>query len=266
MKSIIRKTISILIVILTMISISMSAYAVDVDYMDKHGEKGKELWESYLDALTPVKEGKYPELLDLYVYLSDNYMRYYNNLTKRDEQDFLDMSDYEQLLWDTSVLIMDYEGASYKNYDQWRAIYSLATQEFNTYIKDKDESLEIRKAYIALMDWSYYYYESTGGFYNFIEDKDSFDYINDYYDTDTSSKEKETSKDIEENNSRNSESVETNSSEITVVSDISSSAASFKSADEEIKGSHTGVVVVVIVILVIAAIVFVVIQKKKTKE
>ena len=190
MKTVMGNTISAIMAMLIMFSISMSAYAVDVDYMDKHGEEGKELWNNYIDALAPVKEGNYPEILDNYNYLSSGYKYNYERLTKKNGQEFLEMSDYDMLLWDTSILPFTYvDNASYRDKVEWGAKYRTEKRAFKDYITDEDDYKKIYDAYIALMDWSYYYYESTGGFYNFIEDKDSFDYVNEYYDTDTSSKE-----------------------------------------------------------------------------
>lgn len=267
MKKILTMTVSAIIAMLIAISMSLTAFAVDVDYMDKHGEEGKRLWENYLDVLTPVKEEKYPELLDSYNYLSSNFKNYYNNLTKRDEQELLDMSDYEQLLWDTSVLRMTYKGASYRSYEDWKTRYALVVQNYKHYIKDDDEYTKIRDAYHALMDWSYNYYEATGGFYNFIEDKDSFDYINEYYDTDTSSKEKETSKDTEDSTSSKDESSE----KIEPSSQTSSITTSSESNPESSKGIWSGVVsniknniaTIIIAILFLVALAYIAIQKKR---
>lgn len=274
MKSAISKTISIIIAILIMISISVSASAVDIDYMDKHGDEGKKLWNAYIDVLAPVKEGKYPELLDTHNYLSSSYKNRFESLTKRSEQEFLEMSNYDKLLWDTSVLAVFYESASYKDFVDWQRTYLIEAKNFKYYITDEDDYKKIYDAYLALMDWSYYYYESTGGFYNFIEDKDSFDYVNDYYDTDTSSKGKETSKDTEDSTSSKEDSTSSkdeNSEKIEPSSQTSSVTTSSESNPESSKGIWSGfgeslkkhIVTVIIAILFLIALAYIAIQKKR---
>lgn len=203
MKSLFFKLFCIILTIVLLCSGSpFTAFAVDLDYMNENREEGERLWQNYLEAIEPIKNGEYPkytEFIEL-VITSDLSPQHYADLTYRSEQEYLDMTTYDKILWN-SIIVYPFSrqnngGNYYNSLDGWKGYAMDAySRDFKLFCSDED-SVVMLEAYSALMEWLYYYYESTGAFYNFIEDKDSIDYINDYYDS--VEKEKSTEKDTEE--------------------------------------------------------------------
>lgn len=161
---------------------AIPAFAVDLAYLDEHGEEGQELWEAYKTELEPLRSGVYPtvdETMDMYT--ERKYSKYYEEITGRPQEEFNSLSTYDKVLL-ASTFIEPYYindlGQTYNNDTEW----TYATDTFNMMFGVCcDNNKDMKSAYNKLMYWQYRYYQSSGAFYNFVEGRDSLDYLNDKY-------------------------------------------------------------------------------------
>lgn len=178
--------------IVLMFSLSLTAFAANSDYMAEHGEEGEQLWKNYLEAIEPIKNGEYPEFTDFVEQMAYIDSPHYADLTYGEAQEFLDMSTYDKILWD-SIIVYPFSrqnngGNYYTSLDGWKGFAAREYRGEFALFCSKEDAKVMQTAYAELMEWLYYYYDSTGAFYNFIDGKDSFDYINEHFehdDTDT---------------------------------------------------------------------------------
>ena len=163
-KSIIKYLLSTALAVSVMLSVSMTAFAVDEDYMAEHGEEGQRLWERFLE----VSEGvEYPA--------PDTFAPQYEEYTMREQEEFFTFSPHNVWLWGETVL-------AYVSADKQASWDRIRGREEEFIRKREGENGEIiSAAYHDLIVWQNLYWEHTGRLYNFMENKDSLDYINEHY-------------------------------------------------------------------------------------
>ena len=248
MNKFVKYFVSFALVITVLLSTSLIAFAADDEYMAEHGEEGRKLWEDVVQALSPVltatSEHDYEwwsmiriwdldeESVKEYGYSRPDFLDVYPAYTYRTQKELDELSSYELLLWDIAALGIErdilYSGAI-NSYEDWYDAYYryIVSPKFSRLSNSDERKKTLLDACEAYMEWSWNYYHATGCIYNFIENKDSLDYIHERYDTE-SDKESDT-KDTEDSASSVSSftsMVSSTSSENSTVSVITSTEQS----------------------------------------
>lgn len=182
MKRFYKSTVCFLFVIVVALYTTVPALAVDIGFMDEHGAEGEALLEAYKEALEPIKNGDYPILEEKMETSSERiYNSYYEKITGKSQEEFSALSTYDKVLL-ASTFIEPYYindlGQTYNNETEWTYATDKFLLMFSVCCND-DENM--KSAYNSLMYWQYQYYQSSGAFYNFVEGKDTLDYIDDKY-------------------------------------------------------------------------------------
>lgn len=186
MNKFIKCTICILFVLVFALLAVVPAVAVDIAYIDEHGAEGEELWEDYKMALKTVRLDDNKDAVDRINSLSEKYhASYYEKIIGRPQDEFISLSNYDKVLL-ASTLIEPYYmsdlGQTYNSEQEWTYATDTFTMFFEKYFRDDSETMNnLKLSYNKLMTWQYGYYQSSGAFYNFVEDMDSLDYLNEKY-------------------------------------------------------------------------------------
>lgn len=134
------------------------------------------LWKNFLDEVSVVEtDNKYATILELVGDMAEFQSKYYATATNRDADEYVKMSDYEQLLW-YSTYILPVNAATCSDYNTYCG--SVAKWDSNVvgnahHWFEKYGTQEMADAYRALMEWDYSFLMQTGSVYNFITGKTS---------------------------------------------------------------------------------------------
>lgn len=226
MKNLFKSFCSVSLVAILMFCLCTTAFAIDEDYMAEHGEEGQALWEDFLKYVD-----MYPD-----VFIGQPYDTLYNGYTYRDGREMDDMTEKDMWLWNNTVLF--FFNANPDSWDSWGNVSLDSVNSLKNYFRinyndvNKDDVQLVIDSYKALSSWEWDYYNSTGRFYNFIENKDSLDYMNEHFgEEDVSDSDVSDTKDTESIESVISSSVESNSGiNSSMISSAVSSSASLSSS------------------------------------
>lgn len=161
--------------------VPFSAFAIDsnesVDSTDSTKDdaviaamiEGKQIWEDYLTAFSPLAEDeKTYEGLLRYV-IRDDAAKLYAEITGQPKEEYIQMSALDKFLWTYTYLnIENYtKKISIKNYSTW---LNSPIGNSRLIIKSNGGNQDMIDINNKFLEWSYNYYVATGKVYNFLED------------------------------------------------------------------------------------------------
>ena len=140
-------------------------------------------WGIFLDCVAIMEtDEKYAAILETYETTADVLSKYYEIVTGRDAQEYLDFSSYEKFLWYTTFInpanianTTDYE-TYFSSLAKWNSNVVGSTYK----LLQNQGAHEQAEAYLALMEWQYEYFIEYGMMYNFITQQSSEELNPDY--------------------------------------------------------------------------------------
>lgn len=262
-----KSLVCLMMVILFSMAASVPAFAVDLGYLDEHEAEGQELWEAYKKALEPLKSDEYPSAIERIDKLTERYYAsYFEKITGRPQEEFTSLSAYDRALIGSTFIepyYMNDLGQTYNNDTEW----TYATDTFiSLFKKHLDDNKDMKSAYNSLMYWQYGYYQSSGAFYNFVEERDSLDYLNDKYIEDMKNSDVNASDTTSETESKETESyIESQASEITsVIESYAAPVSSFVQVNNH-KSNKAPYVIIGVLIVIVGVMAAMLLKKNKGK-
>ena len=125
----------------------------DINIADAEANR---LWNEFLAAVSPLEAGEYSQILKIVSDTAGFNAKYYETITKRSKDEYLNMTDFEKFLWYAT---------------KWNAnTVGIPQKWFKTY-----GTSEMADTYKALMEWDYNFYLKNGGVMNFITGRTSLE-------------------------------------------------------------------------------------------
>lgn len=146
----------------------------DINIADAEANR---LWNEFLAAVSPLEAGEYSQILKIVSDTAGFNAKYYETITKRSKDEYLNMTDFEKFLW-YATYILPVNGITSSDYDtycgsltKWNAnTVGIPQNWFKTY-----GTSEMADTYKALMEWDYNFYLKNGGVMNFITGRTSLE-------------------------------------------------------------------------------------------